>query len=72
MFTPDDEPVPEGAGHDAEREVVFATFQPGRFRKWSRGEMRRLTAHDIQDLLGSRRAVVLAHFESADGARFRP
>ena len=61
-----------GDGEDPEREIVFATFQPGRLRKWSRAEMRRLSAHDIQALLETRRAVVLEEFESEDRATFRP
>jgi hypothetical protein len=57
---------------DPGQEVVFATFQPGRLRKWSRAEMLRLSAEDIRAMLDSRRAVVLQEFECAEGARFRP
>ena len=62
----------DGAGQERDREIVFATFQPGRLRKWSRGEMSRLSADEIKQLLESRRAVVLAEFESVDRATFRP
>jgi len=65
-------PFADGEADEAEREIVFATFQPGRLRKWSRAEMRKLSAPDIQEMLESRRAVVLAEFQTADRAIFRP
>jgi hypothetical protein len=55
-----------------EDDIVFETFQPGRVRKWSRGEMRRLPAVDIQDAVDCGRAVVVADFESGDQVVFRP
>jgi len=55
-----------------EDDIVFETFQPGRVRKWSRGEMRTLPAMDIHDAVDSGRAVVVADFESGDGEVFRP
>ena len=55
-----------------EDDIVFETFQPGRVRKWSRGEMRSLPAMDIQDAVDAGRAVVVADFESGDGELFRP
>ena len=55
-----------------EDDIVFETFQPGRVRKWSRGEMRRLPAVDIHDAVDCGRAVVVAVFESGDGEVFRP
>jgi hypothetical protein len=55
-----------------EDDVVFETFQPGRVRKWSRGEMRRLPALDIHEAVDCGRAVVVAEFESGDGELFRP
>ena len=55
-----------------EDDIVFETFQPGRVRKWSRGEMRRLPAIDVQEAVDSGRAVVVADFESGDGVVFRP
>jgi hypothetical protein len=58
--------------HLREDDIVFETFQPGRLRKWSRGEMRALPAVDIHDAVDSGRAVVVADFESGDGETFRP
>jgi hypothetical protein len=55
-----------------EDDIVFETFQPGRVRKWSRGEMRSLPAMDIQDAVDCGRAVVVADFQSGDGELFRP
>jgi hypothetical protein len=55
-----------------EDDIVFETFQPGRLRKWSRGEMRTLPAVDIHDAVDSGRAVVVADFQSGDGETFRP
>ena len=55
-----------------EDDIVFETFQPGRVRKWSRGEMRRLPALDIHEAVDCGRAVVVAEFESGDGELFRP
>lgn len=55
-----------------EDDIVFETFQPGRVRKWSRGEMRSLPAMDIHDAVDAGRAVVVADFESGDGELFRP
>ena len=55
-----------------EDDIVFETFQPGRVRKWSRGEMRTLPALDIQEAVDCGRAVVVAGFESGDGQVFRP
>jgi hypothetical protein len=60
------------ACHPREDDIVFETFQPGRLRKWSRGEMRRLPAVDIHDAVDSGRAVVVADFDSGDGETFRP
>jgi hypothetical protein len=55
-----------------EDDIVFETFQPGRVRKWSRGEMRSLPAIDIKDAVDCGRAVVVADFQSGDGELFRP
>ena len=55
-----------------EDDIVFETFQPGRVRKWSRGEMRSLPGIDIHEAVDCGRAVVVADFESGDGEVFRP